>query len=615
MPSEAAIQRHLQRLDRKLAAYQAQDRRYSWLRLGIFLIGAAATWIASGWSAAAPYAAWSALTVASAAFISVVALHRRLDARRTTFVTLRQLYQEKAARMALDWERLPAPLSAEGDALSPLARDLDLLGPRSLHHLIDTSVSTHGSRLLADWLTNGAGHPQQSAHRQALVRQLAGMDAFRNCLALLFRRVSRAPLNDHKLLHWLDAPLPESRLARLLPWAALLAVVNLGLLTLAILARLPSQWLPLLLIYPTFYMVNYAMLDPFMSAMVDLDEELQKFRPLLTYLEHYRYGANLAVKDLCRPFWKQANRPSLRLRQVQLVTALVGLRANVIIKLLLNLALPWDFWVAWLAARQRRRLAEAMPAWLEAFHTLEAAASLGEFAALHPHCTFPELLDPNSPAQAVFSAQGLGHPLLSAAQKVCNDATLRTLGEVWIITGSNMSGKSTFVRTLGVNLCLAYAGGPVNARRLSTRLFRLHTCIRINDSLDQGFSYFYAEVRCLKTLLDALQAHPSGLPLFYLIDEIFRGTNNRERLIGSRAFVKALLGAHGVGVIATHDLELASLAAGDPQAINYHFSDQVQDGKLTFDYRLRPGVSPTTNALTIMALEGLPVDWGEAHAG
>jgi DNA mismatch repair ATPase MutS len=138
--------------------------------------------------------------------------------------------------------------------------------------------------------------------------------------------------------------------------------------------------------------------------------------------------------------------------------------------------------------------------------------------------------------------------------------------------------------------------------------FRLYTCIRISDSLDDGFSYFYAEVKRLKGLLEAIQPGPSGLPLLYLVDEIFRGTNNRERLIGSRAYVKALIGAAGVGLIATHDLDLATLAENHPQVCNVHFRDEVAGGKLTFDYLLRPGPSPTTNALKIMQIEGLPVE-------
>jgi DNA mismatch repair ATPase MutS len=195
----------------------------------------------------------------------------------------------------------------------------------------------------------------------------------------------------------------------------------------------------------------------------------------------------------------------------------------------------------------------------------------------------------------------LGHPLIAHEQRVCNDFTMDT-SKVTMLTGSNMSGKSSFLRTLGVNLVLANAGAVVTADSLQMSLFRIYTCIKVSDSLAEGYSYFYAEVRRLKALLDALEK-PDLLPLFFLIDEIFKGTNNRERLLGSEAYIQALLGKHGTGAISTHDLELASLRG----LSNYHFADQVCDGQLTFDYKLQVGVSPSTNALRIMRLAGLPI--------
>ena len=173
---------------------------------------------------------------------------------------------------------------------------------------------------------------------------------------------------------------------------------------------------------------------------------------------------------------------------------------------------------------------------------------------------FPDIVSATAAAQQpVFVARGLGHPLLPDDGRVCNDFTLEHLGEIVMITGSNMSGKSTFLRTLGVNLCLAFSGAPVQASALCTMPFRLFTCISISDSVTDGMSYFYAEVRRLKALLEALALdHPC--PLFFLIDEIFRGTNNRERVIGSRAYVQALAGRHGVGIVSTHDLELVKPA-------------------------------------------------------
>jgi DNA mismatch repair ATPase MutS len=165
---------------------------------------------------------------------------------------------------------------------------------------------------------------------------------------------------------------------------------------------------------------------------------------------------------------------------------------------------------------------------------------------------------------------------------VSNDFAFQEMGQTIILTGSNMSGKSTFLRSLGVNLSLAYAGSVVNARQLNVGLLRLFTCIRVTDSVTDGISYFYAEVRRLKALLDNLQ-DSDAMPLFFLIDEIFRGTNNRERLIGSRAYIQALAGKNGIGFISTHDLELIKLADEIAAVKNYHFREHIEDDRLVFD--------------------------------
>jgi DNA mismatch repair ATPase MutS len=244
---------------------------------------------------------------------------------------------------------------------------------------------------------------------------------------------------------------------------------------------------------------------------------------------------------------------------------------------------------------------------MDVWFQLEALSSLANLAFLNPGYSYPHLLA-GRPEElgTVFQAEGLGHPLLADDAKVCNDFAVPALGQVTIITGSNMAGKSVFLKTVGVNLALAQAGGPVNAQRLRTLPFRMFTCMGISDSVTDGFSFFYAEVRRLRSLLAELRReHP--LPLLFCIDEIFRGTNNRERLIGSRAYVRALAGEHGLGLIATHDLELAKLEGEARQVVNYHFRDHVVEGRMAFDYTLQAGPCPTTNALKIMELEGLPV--------
>jgi hypothetical protein len=595
-------------MGRILTRCENLNRRFSWGRLAAFLSISLVTWSAA--TIGGSLAGWLAFIFTLVTFFTIIALHRRLDLWSARFRIWKELYIQELARMTLDWDRVPPPAARFHEEQQPLALDLDLTGSRSLHHLIDTAVSRQGSALLADWLTNDTPDMDQINIRQAVVSELADLPRFRKRLALLFRMISKEPLDDVNLLGWLQAPFPGQMLNRVLPIATLLAVANIGLFYMNAASILPAYWVLSGFLYAVIYASNYGSISLYLAAVRHLDSELGKFQALLQYLETYPLGKHLHLAKECEPFRESPLRPTRILQRIRLLTTAAGLSSNPVLGLLINLLVPWNFWTAVLISRYRKRMARLLPVWLDTFHKLEALISLGTFTALHPDYKFPDI---RADAGPVIEVRSLGHPLISPERKVCNDFQMGTLGDLSIITGSNMAGKSTFIRTIGVNLCLAYAGGPVNAAFFRCLPFRLYTCIRISDSLGDGFSYFYAEVKRLKGLLEALK--PDGVsnhdapnqPLLYLIDEIFRGTNNRERMIGSRAYVKALIGTRGIGLIATHDLELVHLADMYPQVYNFHFRDAVQEGRLVFDYIIRPGPSPTTNALKIMQLEGLPV--------
>jgi hypothetical protein len=515
-----------------MAAIEKLDRGYTWVRLAVFLAGGAFTWGAAalfgpGWG-------WGAFAVALVLFTGIVTLHRRLDRWNDKFHIWHDLYAEQVARLTLDWAHIPIPVAPAATS-SPLALDLDLSGPRSLQHLLDRAISPQGSARLAGWLTTGVPDCEKIAARQEVVRELKGLPYFCKRLLLTFRLLKRPPLDDDSLLGWLSTPFPETTLRRVLPWATLLAFGNLALFVLNVAGLLPPYWLFSLLAYAVLYFACQGMIGEFLAAVTRLDGELDKFQPLLRFVESYPYGKATHLAKVCAPFTRETTRPARRLRQVKWATAAVGLRGNPAMGLLLNLLTPWDFWAAWLAGRQKERLARLLPAWLDTFHELEALISLGMFAAENPDYAFPQIVSmgtppeagegstqsPESPAgsaskgdsqPALFVARRMGHPLLPSTRRVCNDFVSRSPGELNLITGSNMSGKSTFIRTVGVNLCLAYAGGPVCAAALQTVPFRLYTCIRLSDSLVDDFSYFYAEVKRLKGLLDAIRPAPPSIP-------------------------------------------------------------------------------------------------------
>jgi DNA mismatch repair ATPase MutS len=270
----------------------------------------------------------------------------------------------------------------------------------------------------------------------------------------------------------------------------------------------------------------------------------------------------------------------------------------------LQLIVPWDFYFSYRLSRCKAAVTPLIPIWVDVWTELEALVSLANLAWLHQEYCIPDFQ--SSGQGGVFVAKDLGHPLITCDRKVTNDFELGTDKSIAIITGSNMAGKSTFLRTLGINLVLAYAGGPVSATHFAVSYFRIFACIKVSDSLADGLSYFYAEVKRLKAILDSVKNHPDAVH-FVLIDEIFRGTNNRERRIGSQSYIRALAELPVIGAVATHDLELIRLEQEIPAVANYHFREEIVDGRMVFDYRIHPGPCPTTNALRIMEIEGLPV--------
>jgi MutS domain V len=596
------LENHTRRLAERIARLEVVSQQFTWYRVAAFVAAGLLAW--AGFSLLGGAWGWVFLALGIAGFGTVVALHARVRGSLALFTDALDLARVQVARLELDWAQIPHPPWMPGVERSGIEIDLDLTGPSSLHHLLDVSLSRQGSQRLAGWLSQDTPDLDLVQRHQQLVRELAPLTRFRSRLLLNARHVARDPLDGDRFLEWLATPQPGPRLNMLLALATLLVAINWILFLGSITAGWPNYWILMLILYLGFYFTNSGFLEEFLESVVHMDSELDKLRSMLHYLERYPLKNCPGLRELCSPIRDQEPRPSRLLGRIKQVTAGAGLRMNPVIGLALNVALPWDFLVAFLARRVRGTAALLIPGWLDTLYTLEALTGLANFADLNRAYCLPELAPS---AQPVFKAGQLGHPLLPPAQRVCNDFSISDLGGITIITGSNMAGKSTFLKTIGINLCLAYAGGPVNAACLRFRPFRLHTCMRINDSLADGVSYFYAEVKCLKALLLKIR-EPGAMPVLFLVDEIFRGTNNRERLIGSQAYIHALIEANGIGFLATHDLELANLAEVSPKILNFHFREEVSDGRLVFDYQVRPGPSPTTNALKIMRMEGLPVD-------
>ena len=511
------------------------------------------------------------------------------------------------ARIKIDWEKLPVQRIRKRNNSHPFESDLNISGEYSIHRLMDASVTSEGSLKLLEWLTSITPSYVDILYRQSIIRELIPLTKFREKLLLNSNMVTRKELYGKKLLDLLTKESNLVPLKKILTVLSFLIPLNIVFIFLAVFDISYGLWPVTVLVLVFIYYINSKYISELLDKSLTLAEDIGKFYAILKFLEEYQYGRNENLKNLCSSFTKSGKSPKIYFKKIDRLIFLSGFQKNPLIRLMLNFVFPWDFFQAYKLEKIRSELSEQMPVWLETWYTLEALISMANFAYLNPEYTFPEIKNQIEENEIIFDSKNIAHPLIPFQKNVSNNFRINRKGEVVIITGSNMSGKSTFLKTIGMNLALAFSGTVVNAGSLSTGLFRIFTSINITDSVIDGISYFYAEVKRLKELLTELNKE-NPVPIFFLIDEIFKGTNNKERLIGSQSYIKALAGKNCTGIISTHDLELIRLADETPWVLNYHFKEEIIDNKMLFKYKIMNGPSPTTNALKIMKLEGLPID-------
>ncbi len=607
---EKALKRHSERLLTKIQHLENMSRRFGQIRLFLFFGGAFITFLAFHFFGDIP--SWSILFLLLAVFLFLSRLHKKVDDSIRRYEIWREIKLNQLARMELDWQHIPATSSFAVLPDHPYETDLLIDGNRSLHHLIDSAASLGGSERLRQWLLKTDPDPSEMLSRQKLIGELKPLTGFRDKLQLHSRLVQRKEKGQwevESLLNWLEFNTSGKSLKSLLTILTSLSALSILTGILYALGLLPPVWIFPYLAYVAIYFIRIQEHKDTFDEASHLQDSLSSFQSVFRHLETYPYPETGGLREQCRPFLDPRNRPSKELKKVTWLAGAAAIsQRNEILRLLLNGVVPWDIFFAYRLNLYKEKLHGHLTAWMERFYEIEALCSLSQFAYLNPDYTYPELLQPEDPANSpLFEAVDLGHPLIPRARKVCNDFMFQKYCETGIITGSNMSGKSTFLRTVGINLSLAYAGAPVNASRLRIVPLKIFTCINVSDSLNDSISYFYAEVRRLKALLAEVERE-NTYPVLFLIDEIFKGTNNRERLIGSRAYIRRVSQTRSLGLIATHDLELVALADEIANIRNYHFREEVIDSRMKFDYKLHPGPCPTTNALKIMEMEGLPVD-------
>ncbi len=547
-------------------------------------------------------------------FLLLVRHHGDLGRRRRRASILHDLNAEALSRIARDWDALPLRHAIRAAPGHPFAADLDLFGRASLLHLLDTTATPMGSVTLARWLLEPAS-PTEVRGRQEAVAELAPALDLRQELALRGRLREHGAPDPEPFLSWAEGGrwlasrrslLWAARAGTLVLWGLIAAwagglISNAGWITLAlvvnvllaqviggrahpIVARAASQ---------QGAVAGYA-------AALDLLAGARLEAPLLRQLQ-----ADLAVEGRTAPEW---------LRRLNRLTGLVIPRGSLAYPVIQAVTL-WDVHLLAALERWQEEAGSRVRRWLDVLGEAEALGALAGLAHDEPGWAYPEV----DARLRAMEARGLGHPLLADGVRVVNDVEVGPPGTFLLVTGSNMSGKSTLLRALGVNAVLAGAGAPVCAAACRLPPVTLWTSVRVEDSLERGVSFFMAELQRLKAVTDAARANQAaGDRVFlYLLDEILQGTNTAERRIAARRIIGHLVAQGAIGAVSTHDLDLADEEPLASAACPIHFSEQLGvnpgDPPMSFDYKARPGLATSTNALRLMALIGL--DLGPAEVG
>ena len=584
--------RRLQERELSAARLERLHIRIGYVRLLLGIAIALIAWWAfarhafSGWWVMAPIAA----------FAVVAARHSRILQARKRAERAAELYRQGIARMQDRWAGVGATGERFQDLHHVYAADLDLFGEGSLFQLLSRARTRMGEEKLAAWLLAPA-RLEEVRQRQAAIADLSGRLDLREYMGVLGEG-PEVGIHPEALLRWAEAP-PQLRQR----WVRIAAPI-LGALSIAT-AVIWGVWG----IIPPFFVVlalSFMLERRFKQAMLQTlygtehaFEDLDLLSAVLARLEREPFTAP-RLQALQQRLVSEHLPPSRAIGKLRTIIDFSYSRDNLILRVV-DLPLLYSLQVAFWAGAWRRRHGAAVRRWLEATGEMEALISLAAYSYEHSADPFPEF----AAGPAALEAEELGHPLIAAEKCVRNSVRLGGEARVLLVSGSNMSGKSTLLRAIGINTVLAMAGAPVRARRLHLTPLQVGASIRVNDSLQEGSSRFYAEIKRLRRIFDLAGGDP---PLLFLMDELLQGTNSMDRRIGAEGIVRALVQRGAIGLVTTHDLALAQISGPlDGQIRNVHFQDELEGGRIHFDYRLRPGVVAKSNGLELMRSIGLDV--------
>ena len=590
-----AVVEYPQRLKQReatVAHYDTIHIRLGNLRLVFVLAAAVMAWVSLRRHLFSPW--WILFPVG--AFVAVAAYHSRILRARDLVERAVAFYKSGIARIENRWAGSGRSGEHFSDPHHVYAADLDLFGRGSLFELLSTARTGMGEGALANWLLVPAA-VSEIRERHAAVRELRDQLDLREDVAVLGQDAG-VGVNPEALLRWAEAP------SRMKPgWVRPL---SLFLCILAILGAVVwGYWgiaTPLIAILVVEAFLRNRLKNEIEEVLLSSEHvfrDLSLLSGLLARVERHGFFAT-RLQSLQRQLLSHGLRSSDAIGRLKTIMDWNDSRKNFLMQVL-DVPLMYSVLVAFAAERWRRSHGHAVRSWLSAIGSIEALLSLSAYSYEHSDDPFPEFAE----GPPCFDATAIAHPLIPSATCIPNDVHLSSNIRALLVSGSNMSGKSTLLRTVGINAVLAMAGAPVRAERLRLTFLHVGASIRINDSLHEGSSRFYAEIIRLRKLFDLAGEDP---PLLFLLDELLQGTNSNDRRIGAEGVLRAFLNRGAFGLVTTHDLALAEIGTTlNGHLRNVHFQEEFEKGRISFDYKLHDGIVTKSNGLALMRSIGLEV--------
>lgn len=526
-------------------------------------------------------------------FVVLVAYFKNHADQRALYRELVKLNEQELRCLEHDYADQPGGREYI-DHNHPWSWDLDLFGEGSLYQYLNRTATGEGPSHLAGLLTARPGNPDEVPVRQEVLKELASMTSFRQHYVSRARLMEALNQSVEGVVNWANAPSYIEQKRWLYPVTLIMTGIAAGLITGGIFNPALFRFLlPLVLVNLFLLGLFVSRTNQYHDRFSNRHKFLSNYARLMELIAAQSFGAG--------PLREDRQRAAEGYQAVKKLSSLLNLfdqRLNLLVGLGLNMLFLFDYHMMHRLERWKRAHRDKLPGWIEGIHRMDAQVSLSGFAANHPDYTWPVL----DPGMTGIEATEMGHPLIPPKQRV--DNTLRVEREkVVLITGANMAGKSTFLRSVGINMVLAYAGCPVCASAFRSGYYELFTSMRTTDSLKDQESYFLAEIRRLKRAVEMME---QGVPLLILLDEVLKGTNTTDKQKGSIGLIQKALAYRVLGFIATHDLTLGKLEKEHPgEVVNYCFESYIDDLELSFDYTIRPGLAKNMNASFLMKKMGI----------